>query len=114
MPTAIKDDRLNGPELKMDEVQEVIVRSVCQDGYAIGVEVGRRLASKTASTDSSSSAKLVSCLLEVGFKNIKQSCISNENKKISTSLTFNFYFSALNVTNVNITKAINYTKLYYE
>lgn len=28
----------------MDEVQQVLLRSACRDGYEVGVEVGRRVA----------------------------------------------------------------------
>ena len=70
MPTAIKDDRHGGRELEMDTVQQVIVRTMCLDGYSIGVEVGRRLAAremadKEKKEDLSASGQLTNCFVQV-------------------------------------------------
>ena len=74
LPTSIKDDRYGGRNIKMDKIQQVIVRSVCLDGYAVGIEVGRRLAAKEAAKekaekDLSAPGQLTTCLIEVGSEN---------------------------------------------
>ena len=50
-PASLKDDRRHGEDLTMDQVEQVILRSVCLDGFKLGVEVGRRLAEKKAAKD---------------------------------------------------------------
>ena len=50
-PASLKDDRSYGQELTMDQVQQLILRSVCLDGFELGVAVGRRLAEKKAAKD---------------------------------------------------------------
>ena len=50
-PASLKDERRYGQELSMDQVEQVILRSVCLDGFELGVAVGRRLAEKKAAKD---------------------------------------------------------------
>lgn len=45
-PATLKDDRNYGQELTMDQVEQLILRSVCLNGFELGVEVGRRMAEK--------------------------------------------------------------------
>ena len=52
----------------MDQVEQVILRSVCLDGFELGVAVGRRLAEKKAAKENKASTIAVPDCQEVPIK----------------------------------------------
>ena len=68
-PASLKDERRYGQELSMDQVEQVILRSVCLDGFELGVAVGRRLAEKKAAKDNKAAKNTAPDCQQVPIKN---------------------------------------------